>query len=454
MGEAEVEYLPVEDLREAEDNPRLIRDERFEHLCRTVARRPGLLEARPLILDDERGDIVAGNMRLRAAKELIAQGNVEFAEWVEQRGGLPVFRHRFEDASERREWLALDNHGFGEWVPEGLAAMMQAHADEGGDLAMLGFAQPEVDALLALAKAPPAGGGLPDADPDETPEPPVAPVTQDGDLWLLGDHRLVCGNAHSLEALALLLDVPTDEPLDRHRVVDCVWTDPPYGVNYNPEGRVLADGRWTSGAAFSAERAARPLGRVEGDEHREGEAYATWLAGILQRATMALRDGGGVYLMHAAAMSEWTYRAWREADLYFASQLIWRKSRIVFGRGDYHWAHEPVIYGWKPGAAHRWHGDATQSTVFEVAADFYGNRAEHGLHGNQKPYDLIRPMLENSTEPGEVVLDPFGGSGSTLIVCEQLGRACRMMELDPRFVDVIVRRWQTFTGREAERITA
>lgn len=410
--------IPLDALREADDNPRTITDERFERLKYTLTRMPGLLEDRPLIATPD-GTVIAGNMRLRAARAL---------GWDR----VPV-SVRDPTPDERREIITLDNQPFGEWVPEELAALVRAHEEEGGDLALLGFADAEIEALRLLAADAPEPGGLPGADPDACPEPPAEPTTQPGDVWTLGAHRLVCADAVHDASYATLLG---DED------VDAIWTDPPYGVNYDPENRVLTD--------FGIERTERPLGAIIGDD-RDGVGYAEWLACVLAAATAPLRAGGPVYLCHADRMAEWAHRAWRLADLHFASALLWVKSRIVFDRGDYHSRHEPLIYGWKKGAAHAWFSDAKQETVFEVASDHYGDNRQAYVAPTQKPYDLIRPMLENSTQPDDVVLDPFGGSGSTLIVCEQIGRRARLLELDPYYCDVIVARWEAFTGRSAER---
>ncbi len=446
-----LEYIPPEQLHEAEGNPRRIRNDRFEHLCQTIAARPDLLEARPLILDAVEGDIVAGNMRLRAAKALLSgealgvdlEACSAFEAWIADRSGIPVFRKTFADASERREWLTLDNQGFGEWVPEEVAALIAAHAADGGDMALLGFTETERDGLLALLKPEPQAGGLDGADPDAVPAPPAEPITQPGDLWILGAHRLLCASAEHRESYEQLLHVE-GEMRALLEVPACVWTDPPYGVDYDPESRPLT--------TFSADRDAKPFGVIAGDD-LTGEVYAEWLTTCLRAATEPLDEGGAVYVMHADKMAEWAMRAYREAGLHFAQQLLWIKSRLVFGRGDYQYIHEPLIYGWKPGAAHAWLGDRKQTTVFEVPTDHYAKREEGGyVHANQKPYDLIRPMLENSTSVGELVLDPFGGSGSTLVVCEQIERRCRTLELSPAFCDVIVERWETFTGRSAQRV--
>ncbi len=434
--------VALSDLHESGDaaahgrNPRRISDEALRRLRHSIEADPDMLWARPVMATVD-GEVLGGNMRLRAARL-----DPPFE-------AIPTYVLEGDPATQRARMLR-DNAPYGEWIPDELAALVKAHEDDGADMALLGFSAGELGGLLALVSASDAaGGGLEGADPDAVPEPPEEPVTQPGDTWILGDHRLVCGNAEDPLAFDRVLRdadqyelVPGVEVRWITETVDCVWTDPPYGVDYDPEARE---------SYFSPERLANPLGKIEGDKLEE-EAFSTWLALTLGNAGRCLRPGGSVYMAHAGSVSEWAARGFREAGFYLSSQLLWIKTVLVFGRSDYHWQHEPIFYGWKSDAAHRWFGDRKQTTLIEVASDHYsaeGKAAGGYKHPNQKPYDLIRPMLENSTQAGEIVLDPFGGSGSTLIVCEQMGRKARLLELDPRYCDVIVRRWETFTGREA-----
>lgn len=381
---------------------------------------------KPIIARRETSEVLVGNHTTQAARE---EGWTHIAV---------LWRSEPSDAEAKR--LALvDNRtsDLAEWDVAGLAADLTELSNAGG-LAGTGFSEEAMQETLEIARklAASEAAALLGAGGEDTPPGPAPkkPKTRLGDLITMNEHRLVCGDAATPDAYAALLtDVPG---------VDLVWTDPPYGVAYDPESRV---------SYFSPERLEQPFGEILGDEKVLGPTYATWLAEVLSNATAPLREGGPVYVCHAATMMEWAARAYREAGLYLASQIIWAKTVLVFGRGDYHWMHEPILYGWKPGAAHRWLGDRTQTTLQVIAADHYNADADGTLHPNQKPIDLIRPHLLNSTLPGDYVLDPFAGSGATLIACETLQRRALLLELDPAYCDVIVDRWERHTGEQATR---
>jgi DNA modification methylase len=244
---------------------------------------------------------------------------------------------------------------------------------------------------------------------------------------------------------------------------DCLWTDPPYGVSYKGKA-----------------------GTILNDDLRDAE-FRQFLRAVFENAAAHLVDGGPAYIAHADAgpMGVAFRVEFMAAGFHLSSCLIWRKNALVLGRSDYHWQHEPILYGWKLGKAHRWFGDRDKTTVLEDAGSILTRTGPDELqlnlgetsivirgqaltverlrgsvlleekpkrnseHPTMKPVALVQRMVENSTQPGDVVLDLFGGSGSTLIACEQSKRVGRLVELDPRFVDVIVRRWQDFTGRVA-----
>lgn len=434
-------YLEPELLREAEDNPRQIRDERFDLLLRALLADPSMLEARPLIADanDVNGSgqyaVVAGNMRLRAIREILISGQeTALSAMVAEHAGVPVYVKAFASDAERREWLLRDNASYGEWVPEELARLLAMHEAEGADVALLGFTGLEAESLLALvAEPPPEPGGHGDPD-DAGGAPPSQPTTKPGDAWRLGDSVVLCADAAHPQSYAELL---------KHiGGWDAIWTDPPYGVGYDAEARE---------SYFSPDRLAQPFGEIQGDQRQALGAYADWLCTVLENALAPMREGGAVYLCHADKMVEAASQAFRESGCYLSSQLIWVKSVLVFGRSDYHYKHEPLLYGWKEGAAHRWFGDRKQTTIIEAASDHYNeHKGERYVHPTQKPYELIRPGLENSTRLGDVVLDPFAGSGSTLAACVMLGRRCAALELDPRYVDVVCARYEALTGGERE----
>lgn len=430
--------MTVDFLVEAEENPRRISPEALERLVYSLEHDPAMLEARPLIVDAEAREdgtftVVAGNMRLRAASEAILDTESQFYEWYVERGGLPVYAKHFDSPRVRREWMLRDNAGYGEWVPDELAALVAAHRDAEGDLAMLGFSEPDLGLLLAASEDDVPG--LPTSAPDDVPKAPEQAVSRLGDVWQLGDHRLVCGDAALPQTVeAATLGAP----------MSAIVTDPPYGVDYDPEARVLT--------GFSQERLKRPLGELTGDDRLAGD-YSLWLAEVLIVAAEPLRDGGALYMFFADRMMEWAAGAVREAGFHIAQQLVWRKSRLVFGRHDWQYQHEPIIYGWKPGNAHVWLGDRTQTTIIEASTDHYGTEREKYRHPTQKPYEVLRPLIENSTMREAGVLDPFAGSGSTIIACERLRRRCAAIELEPRWVDVAILRWMGFTGEQAELVS-
>lgn len=421
-------FAPVEHLREWGDNPRHITAGKLAQLKRSIEADPDMLDARPLIALPD-GTVIAGNMRLRAVKEL---GWEYVAVFV---ADLPPAR--------AREWALRDNQGYGEWEHDALAEMLRDHAAEGGDLELTGFSEDEAQALIASL----ADADTPERDDgslDKTPPAPAQAMSRIGDVYVLGDHMVVCGDAADGAVWRTLFD--SDLALTSAPAA-AVWTDPPYGVGYDPEARAGAGEVFD----FSDDRKANPLGEIANDR-LQGEQYAAWLADIIRLAGARLRDGGAAYVCHAALMGEWATRGFRESGLHLAEQLVWVKTRIVFGRADYHWQHEPILYGWKPGAGHVWHGDRTQGTTYETASDHYAHRGEGYTHPTQKPVELVQWNVANSTAPGDVVIDPFAGSGSTLIACQALGRGCRAIELDPRYIDVIVARWADMTGEHPELV--
>lgn len=319
---------------------------------------------------------------------------------------VPVIELAHLSEAQKRAYVLADNRLAEQagWDRD-LLSLELADLDQlGVDLAEIGFEGAELDALL--------NHGQGDPREEETPEPPADPVSRSGDLWCLGRHRLLCGDATDAEDVARLLG-----DVRPHLMV----TDPPYGVNYDPEWRNA------TGAAQT-----RRTGKVMNDDR------ADW------RAAWALFPGDVAYVWHGALHATTVAESLVASGFDIRSQIIWAKDRLVLSRGHYHWQHEPCWYAVR-GKGH-WSGDRKQSTLWTIP-----NRDQDAatIHGTQKPVDCMRrPMLNNSS-PGQAVYEPFCGSGTTVIAAETTGRACHAMELDPAYVDVIVQRWEAFTGEDA-----
>ena len=375
------------------------------------------------ILVDEKGGIIAGHGRLLAARKLGMDG-------------VPVLVLAHLTDAQKRAYVIADNKlalNAG-WDEATLRAEIEGLRDEGYDLNLTGFDAGELEALLADKTKG-------ETDPDDAPPAPEDPTTRLGDVWILGKHRLVCGDATSPEAIAALMG---------QDLADMVWTDPPYNVAISGKaGKIMNDDM--SAAAFRA-----------------------FLDGTYRSYLSAMRPGAVIYVAHADFERVAFTAAFADAGIKLSQVRVWVKQSATLSRQDFNWQHEPILYGWKEGAGHYFAGDFTLTTVIEDKVDVTKlNKAEllaivqemiettkstvihhdrptkSDLHPTMKPVALIVEMVEASSREGEIVLDLFGGSGSTLIACETTGRRCRIMELDPKFADVIVTRWQSFTGRPA-----
>lgn len=356
-------------------------------------------------------DVLAGHGRLEAATQMWAAG--ECIANCPIPGQVPTVDLSNLSPAERRAYIIADNRlaESATWDTALLGQELAELADLGFDIDLLGF---DTDELADLRPDRLVAGPT---DPDAVPEPPGEPTCKSGDIWQLGEHRLLCGDATDPSAFSRLL---------AGAQADLVITDPPYNVAY--EGRT-----------------AKKL-RIANDAMASGE-FAGFLGAAFRNIATACRPGAGVYVFHADTEGVAFRQAFEAAGLKLAQCCVWVKQSFVLGRQDYHWQHEPVLYGWKPGAAHVWHGDRSQSTVWN-----FDRPAKNDDHPTMKPVDMLEYLLANSSKAGDLVLDPFAGSGSTLIACEQRGRRCVAVELDPCYCDVVIRRWEDFTGLRAEPI--
>ncbi|WPB83748.1 site-specific DNA-methyltransferase [Sediminicoccus rosea] len=350
----------------------------------------------PILVDGERG-IIAGHGRLMAARLL---GLTE----------VPTLELAHLTPIQRRAYILADNRlalSAG-WDADMLRLELGELQFEGFDLGLTGFDSDEIASFLAEPTT-----GL--TDPDEVPPLPKTPVSRLGDVWVLGRHRLVCGDSTDADTVAAVLS-----GVRPHLMV----TDPPYGVNYDPAWR---------NAALTGSQTQR-TGKVLND-HR-----ADW------REAWALFPGDVAYVWHGALHATTVAESLTACGFDIRAQIIWAKERLVMGRGHYHWQHEPCWYAVRDGATGHWAGDRKQTTLWSISS-----RAQDAdtVHGTQKPVECMRRPIENNSSPGQAVYEPFSGAGTTIIAAETSGRACHAVELSPDYVDVAVLRWQAFTGQQA-----
>ncbi len=348
----------------------------------------------PILVDGGNG-IIAGHGRVMAARKLGLSS-------------VPVIELSHLNERDKRALIIADNKlaERAGWDNTLLALEAGELSEIGVDLASLGFTAGDLDALMAAESADPRE--------EDIPEVPVDPVTRAGDLWCLGCHRVLCGDATDPATVARLLDgvVP-------HLMV----TDPPYGVSYDPAWR----------NACGPSQTAR-TGKVLNDDR------ADW------REAWALFPGDVAYVWHGALHATTVAGSLDAAGFAIRSQIIWAKERLVLSRGDYHWQHEPCWYAVREKAKGHWAGDRKQTTLWTIPSR---DQDAETIHGTQKPVECMRrPMLNNASR-GQAVYDPFLGSGTSLIAAETSGRICFGLELSPAYADVIVTRWQNLTGREA-----
>jgi DNA modification methylase len=349
------------------------------------------------VLVDEANGIIAGHGRVLAARKL------KMTE-------VPCIRLSHLTEAQKRAYVIADNKlalnaGWDEAMLKLELADLKA-LDFNLDLT--GFNADEIDALLAE----PRTEGL--TDPDDTPELPVEPVTRLGDVWVCGQHRVMCGSSLEMTAMERLCGVQR---------VDMLLTDPPYNVAYTGKTKDALT--------------------IQNDSMSD-EAFRTFLRDAFVTADAMLKPGAVFYVWHADSEGYNFRGACKDTGWQVRQCLIWQKNSMVMGRQDYHWQHEPCLYGWKDGAGHLWASDRKQTTLLKFDRP---SRSED--HPTMKPVALFEYQLLNNTKGGDIVLDSFGGSGTTLIAAEKNGRIARIMELDPKYVDVIVKRWEDFTGQKA-----
>lgn len=369
------------------------------------------------VLADRKGRLIAGNKTVESAASI----GLEKVRVVQTDGTELVVVQRTDldlDSKAARE-LAIADNRVGQVSLEWDAAELEATArDFDIDLASLGFSDDE----MAKLSAEDAGEVTEDEIPTDVPE-----RCKSGDVWTLGSHRLMCGDSTDAAAVAVLLD--GGKPF-------LMVTDPPYGVDYNPQWREDAADKGLIG--FGAKR----MGKVDNDKR------ADW------SQAWALFPGSVMYVWHASTHSIDVGMGIQDGGFQIRSSIIWRKPSFAISRGHYHWQHEPCWYAVRKGATAKWVGDRSQSTVWDVQTiNMSGARPDDAEtdHGTQKPVECMARPIRNHGSKGDDVYDPFLGSGTTLIACEQLGRRCYGMEISPTYCDVILARWEKLTGKVAQK---
>ena len=354
----------------------------------------------PVLIDEDNG-IIAGHGRVMAAQKLGLQA-------------VPCIRLAHLSETQRKAYVIADNRlalNAG-WDDQMLTVELQELDSESFDLSLLGFEADELNALLNPIKET---EGL--TDEDEVPEVPEEPKTKPGDIYKLGRHRLMCGDSTSIDAVEKLMD---------GSLVDILITDPPYNVAY--EGKT------------------KDALKIQNDSMGDDQ-FRQFLRDAFVSADSVMKQGAVFYIWHADSEGFNFRGACKDAGWKVRQCLIWNKDTMVMGRQDYHWKHEPCLYGWKDGAGHLWAADRKQVTIISCKRP-----KRNDIHPTMKPVELIEYQLLNNTKGADIVLDLFGGSGSTLIAAEKNGRVARLMELDQKYCDVIVKRWEDFTGQKAELV--
>jgi site-specific DNA-methyltransferase (adenine-specific) len=350
----------------------------------------------PILVDGENG-IIAGHGRLMAARKL---GYKE----------VPVIELKDMTDTQKRAYVIADNQlALNAGWDFSLLSLEVADLKENDfDLDLLGFDPKELEKLLE----PEEVEGL--TDEDEVPEVPVEPKTKLGDIYQLSNHRLMCGDSCSVTDMEKLCD---------GQMVDMWLTDPPYNVAY--EGKT------------------KDALKIQNDSMGDDQ-FRQFLRDAYVTADTVMKSGAVFYIWHADSEGYNFRGAAQDAGWKVRQCLIWKKSVMVMGRQDYHWKHEPCLYGWKEGAGHLWAADRKQTTILE-----FDKPLRNGEHPTMKPVALFEYQMLNNTKGGDIVLDSFGGSGTTLLAAEKNGRKAYLMELDPKYCDVIVKRWEDFTGKKA-----
>ncbi len=393
--EMTIRKISIKDIQPAKYNPRKDLkpgDPAYEKLKRSMTEF-GYVE--PIIWNEETGNIVGGHQRY---KVLVAEGNTE-VECV-------VVKLSLE--SEKALNVAL-NKVTGDWEVEALADLIKELEDGHFDVTLTGFDAAEIDDLFSQVHDKDAE----DDDYDVNKALEEDTIVKQGDIWVLGRHRLMCGDATKAEDVAILMD---------GKKGNLVLTDPPYNVDF------------TSSSGL----------QIQNDKQEDKQFYSFLLSAFKNMADN-IAPGASAYVFHADTEGLNFRKAFIEAGFHLSGVCIWKKNSLVLGRSPYQWMHEPILFGWLKGGKHRWYTGRAETTVWD-----YDKPKKNGEHPTMKPIPLLCYPIKNSSQVNGIVVDTFGGSGSTLIACEQIDRICYTMEIDPKYATVIIKRFIQQVGTDEE----
>jgi DNA modification methylase len=393
----QIERWPLEQLIPYARNPRTHTEEQVAQIAASIAEF-GFFN--PVLVGAD-GVIIAGHARVMAARKL-------------GMGEVPVIVLDHLSQAQRRALVIADNRlaQNAGWDEEMLRVELEALREDDFHLDLLGFEDAEIEALLAQPDEAVTGN----TDEDAVPETLDAAVTVPGDVWILGDHRLLCGDA------TVMTDV---EKVLAGGLADMVFSDPPYNVNYGATMKDKLRGKKR---------------KIANDDL--GDGFESFLRDACTNILAVTK--GAIYICMSSSELHTLYRAFTEAGGHWSTFLIWAKNTFTMGRSDYQRQYEPILYGWKEGTDHYWCGARDQGDVW-----FIKKPLANDLHPTMKPVELVERAIRNSSKSRDTVFDPFAGSGSTLVACEKTGRQARLIELEPKYCDVIIRRFEEFSGKRA-----
>lgn len=388
----EYELIEVDKLIPYVNNARVHSDKQVTKVMASI-KEFGFLN--PILISDE-NVITAGHCRLLAAKKLGLKK-------------VPCIKERYMTKAQRKAYVIADNKlALGSsWDEDLLKVEIESLKEMDFDIDLLGFEASELDDLLFDDE-------VKEDNFDVANELEKPCITKQGDIWILGNHRLYCGDSTKKESYEVLMDGTK---------ANLVVTDPPYNVNYE-------------GSA----------GKIKNDNMTSNDFYK-FLFDAFSCMEVNMADDASIYVFHADTEGLNFRKAFKDAGFYLSGTCIWKKQSLVLGRSPYQWQHEPCLFGWKKKGKHKWYGDRKQTTIWE-----FDKPKKNGEHPTMKPIPLIGYAINNSSLTNSIVLDPFGGSGSTLIACAQTNRSCYTMELDEKFCDVIVKRYIEFNSGNVDDV--